>query len=176
LLNTDTGEYFFIEMNTRLQVEHPVTELLTGLDLVRLQLLVAAGEPLPVAQDDIAMSGHVIEFRVNSEDVHRGFRPAAGQVQQWHPPAGPWVRLDTHVEPGQAISPYYDSLLAKVIVTGRTREQALARSRRVMEEFVVEGVPTTLPFHSWLLDQEDFIHSKLHTTWVDQNWKGMTLT
>ncbi|MBQ0905008.1 acetyl/propionyl/methylcrotonyl-CoA carboxylase subunit alpha [Micromonospora sp. U21] len=172
LFDLDTGEHYFIEMNTRLQVEHPVSELLTGLDLVRLQLLVASGEPLPVSQDEVTMSGHVIEFRVNCEDPGNGFLPAAGTVRRWRPPAGPWVRLDTHMEQGQAVPPYYDSLLAKLIVWGDTREQALERSRRCLAEFAVDGVPTTLPFHSWLVAQPDFIFSNLHTTWVDGNWKG----
>jgi acetyl-CoA carboxylase biotin carboxylase subunit len=174
LYDTSTGEHFFIEMNTRLQVEHPVTEVLTGLDLVEMQLRVAAGEPLPVKQEDVRAFGHVIEFRVNSEDAHQGFRPAAGTVDKWRPPAGPWLRLDTHIEPGHAVSPYYDSLLAKLIVHGRTRDEALARSRRAIREFAAAGVPTTLPFHAWLLDHQDFINSKLHTTWVDSHWKGST--
>ena len=174
LYDTTTGEHFFIEMNTRLQVEHPVTEMLTGLDLVALQLLVASGEALPMTQEDVHARGHVIEFRINSEDADQGFRPAAGQVHEWRPPAGPWVRVDTHVEAGHAVSPYYDSLLAKLIVHGRTREEALARSRRAVSEFATAGVPTTLPFHAWLLDHPDFINSTLHTTWVDSNWKGST--
>ncbi|WP_426246493.1 acetyl-CoA carboxylase biotin carboxylase subunit [Nocardioides sp. LHG3406-4] len=174
LYDTNTGEHFFIEMNTRLQVEHPVTEVLTGLDLVTLQLRVAAGEPLPMTQDDVRAQGHVIEFRVNSEDAHQGFRPAAGPVDEWRAPAGPWVRVDTHVEQGHLVSPFYDSLLAKLIVSGRTREEALARARRAVREFKAAGVPTTLPFHEWLLDHPDFINSTLHTTWVDSNWKGST--
>jgi acetyl-CoA carboxylase biotin carboxylase subunit len=174
LYDVATGEHFFMEMNTRLQVEHPVTELLTGLDLVRLQLLVAAGEPLPVTQDQVQRRGHVIEFRVNSEDPDLAFRPAAGRIERWQAPAGPWVRVDSHMGAGDLVSPYYDSLLAKVIVVGADREDALARARRALAEFEVAGVPTTLPFHSWLLDQPDFVDSELHTTWVDQNWKGMT--
>jgi acetyl-CoA carboxylase, biotin carboxylase subunit len=155
-----------------LQVEHPVSELLTGLDLVRLQLLVASGEPLPVSQDDVTMTGHVIEFRVNCEDPGNGFLPAAGTVRRWRPAAGPWVRVDTHMEQGRVVPPYYDSLLAKLIVSGDTREQAIERSRRGLAEFTVDGVPTTLPFHSWLVAHPDFISANLHTTWVDDNWKG----
>jgi acetyl-CoA carboxylase biotin carboxylase subunit len=174
LYDTSTGEHFFIEMNTRLQVEHPVTEVLTGLDLVAMQLRVAAGEPLPVKQEDVRALGHVIEFRVNSEDADQGFRPAAGPIDEWRPPAGPWLRLDTHVEAGHLVSPYYDSLLAKLVVQGRTREEALVRSRRAIREFATTGVPTTLPFHAWLLEHPDFIKSTLHTTWVDSHWKGST--
>jgi len=173
LVDQSRSEYFFIEMNTRLQVEHPVTELLTGLDLVSLQIQVAAGQSLPVAQEDVVMNGHVIEFRINSEDATRGFMPSAGTVERWQVPAGPWVRVDTHVDQGYRVSPFYDSLLAKVVVWGATREEALDRSRRVLREFVVEGVPTTLPFHLWLLDQPDFVTSQLHTTWVDTHWEGM---
>jgi len=172
LFDLDTGAHYFIEMNTRLQVEHPVSELLTGLDLVRLQLLVASGEPLPVSQDDVTMTGHVIEFRVNCEDPGNGFLPAAGTVRRWRPAAGPWVRVDTHMEQGRVVPPYYDSLLAKLIVSGDTREQVLERSRRCLAEFTVDGVPTTLPFHSWLVAHPDFISANLHTTWVDDNWKG----
>jgi acetyl-CoA carboxylase biotin carboxylase subunit len=172
LFDQDTGAHYFIEMNTRLQVEHPVSELLTGLDLVRLQLLAAAGEPLPVQQDEVRMNGHVIEFRINCEDPDSGFMPAAGTVRGWRPPTGPWVRLDSHMQQGRTVPPYYDSLLAKLIVWGDTREQALRRSRRALAEFTVDGVPTTLPFHSWLIAQPDFISSNLHTTWVDGNWKG----
>jgi acetyl-CoA carboxylase biotin carboxylase subunit len=172
LFDQDTGEHFFMEMNTRLQVEHPVTELLTGVDLVRAQLLVAAGEALPFGQDEITRTGHVIEFRINCEDPSKGFLPAAGTVQGWRPAAGPWVRVDTHVEQGRAVPPYYDSMLAKLIVWGDTREQALERARRALAEFDVTGVPTTLPFHAWLVDQPDFLSSNIHTTWVDSNWKG----
>lgn len=170
LFDQSTGEHFFIEMNTRLQVEHPVTELLTGLDLVRMQLQVAAGERLPVLQEDVTMRGHVVEFRINAEDARKGFLPSAGTIGRWRPPTGPWVRVDTHMEQGQDVSPFYDSLLAKVIVWGATRGQVLERSRRVLDEFVVEGVPTTLPFHLWLLEQPDFVTSQLYTTWVDTNW------
>ena len=174
LYDMATGEHFFVEMNTRLQVEHPVTEILTGIDLVDLQLRIAAGEALPFRQDDVSAHGHVVEFRVNSEDAGDQFRPAAGHVEQWRAPAGPWVRVDTHLVAGATVAPYYDSMLAKLIVAGRTRTEALARSRRAIREFAVAGVPTTLPFHEWLLDQPDFIDSSLHTTWVDTHWKGIS--
>ena len=172
LFEPASGEFFFMEMNTRLQVEHPVTEVLTGLDLVRMQLEVAAGVPLTLAQEDVKRRGHVVEFRINAEDAARGFMPSAGTVSRWEVPLGPWVRTDTHIERGQQVPPFYDSLLAKVVVWGNTRTEALDRSRRALREFVVEGVPTTLPFHAWLLDQPDFIDSKLHTTWVDSHWEG----
>ena len=176
LLDMDSGEFFFLEMNGRLQVEHPVTELLTGLDLVQLQLLVAGGAPIPITQDDVVMRGHVMEFRINAEDASRGFLPAAGTLTRWRAPSGPWVRVDTHAEQGYSVPPFYDSMLAKVVVHGDTREQVLARARRTLAEFEVEGVPTTLPFHTWLLHHEDFLASRLHTTWVDDNWKGVSPT
>jgi acetyl-CoA carboxylase biotin carboxylase subunit len=170
LFDQDTGRFHFIEMNTRLQVEHPVTEEITGLDLVVLQLRIAAGEPLPVPQAEVAADGHAIEFRINAEDPGQDFRPSAGRLDRWRAPGGPGVRVDTHCEPGYAVPPYYDSLLAKLIVHGRTRDEALARSRRALAEFEVEGVATTIPFHRWLLDQPDFAASRTSTSWVEQNW------
>jgi acetyl-CoA carboxylase biotin carboxylase subunit len=170
LFDQDTGRYHFIEMNTRLQVEHPVTEEITRLDLVALQLRIAAGEPLPIEQADVSADGHAIEFRINAEDPAHDFRPSAGRLDRWQPPGGPGVRVDTHCEPGYAVPPYYDSLLAKLIVHGRSRDEALARSRRALAEFAVEGVATTIPFHRWLLDQPDFAASRTNTAWVEQTW------
>ncbi|MGH3365597.1 MAG: acetyl-CoA carboxylase biotin carboxylase subunit [Nocardioidaceae bacterium] len=172
LFDPDTDEFFFMEMNTRLQVEHPVTEVLTSLDLVRMQLEVAAGMPLALTQQDVTSSGHVVEFRINAEDASRGFAPRAGTVSRWQLPLGPWVRVDTHIEQGGSVPPFYDSLLAKVVVCGADRAEALARSRRALRDLVMDGVPSTLPFHTWLLDQPDFIGSALHTTWVDTHWEG----
>jgi acetyl-CoA carboxylase biotin carboxylase subunit len=164
-------EFYFLEMNTRLQVEHPVTEEVTGLDLVVLQLRVAAGEPLPVEQADVRGRGHAIEFRINAEDPAAGFRPSAGTLARWSPPAGPGVRVDTHCHPGYRVPPYYDSLLAKVVVWGADRPAALARSRRALAELEVEGLATTLPFHRWILDQDDFITGRTSTGWTEQHWR-----
>jgi acetyl-CoA carboxylase biotin carboxylase subunit len=170
LVDQDSGEFFFIEVNTRLQVEHPVTELVTGHDLVALQFALAAGARLQPAQDAIAMDGHAIEFRINAENPATGFLPHAGRVSHWHPPHGPWVRVDSHCYPGYLVPPYYDSLLAKLIVTGRTREEALRRARRALDEFEIEGVSTTASFHRWLVDHDDFAEGRVHTTWVQESW------
>jgi acetyl-CoA carboxylase biotin carboxylase subunit len=170
----DTGDlsYHFIEMNTRLQVEHPVTELVTGVDLVTLQLRIAAGLPLGIRQEELVMRGHAIEFRVNAEDPNAGFTPGAGRLGTWSAPHGPGVRVDTHCEPGYLVPPYYDSLLAKLIVLGTDRDEALQRARRAIREFRVEGVRTTLPFHAWLVENEAFIGNETFTTWAEQAWTG----
>lgn len=166
LLDRD-GHFYFMEMNTRIQVEHPVTEMVTGIDLVKWQLLVAQGEDLP-KQKDIQIRGHAIECRVNAEDATRGFLPSPGNVAAWNLPGGPGVRVDTHVYQGYTIPPYYDSLIAKLIVYGATREEALARCRRALSEFVVEGIHTTIPFHLEMLSTDAFVSGNVHTKWVEQ--------
>ncbi|GAA3227522.1 acetyl-CoA carboxylase biotin carboxylase subunit [Pseudonocardia petroleophila] len=168
LVDDETGEYFFIEMNTRIQVEHPTTELVTGVDLVAEQLRIAAGEPLRLAQDDIAARGHAIEFRICAEDPDKGFLPQPGKVGRVHLPAGPWVRSDTWLEPDSAVSPYYDSLLAKVIVWGADRDEAIRRSRRALAELEVEGVPTTTSMHRALLDEPWFAAGEFHTGTLEE--------
>jgi acetyl-CoA carboxylase biotin carboxylase subunit len=152
----DGDEFFFIEMNTRIQVEHPVTEMVTGLDLVKEQLLVAAGEPLGVAQEEIAARGAAIEFRINAEDPEQGFMPSPGEITALELPGGPGVRVDTALTAGDRVPPYYDSLIAKLIVWGRTRDEAIARGRRALGELAIEGVRTTIPFHLQLLDDPAF--------------------
>jgi acetyl-CoA carboxylase biotin carboxylase subunit len=170
LYDQDARAFYFIEMNTRLQVEHPVTELVTGIDLVALQLRIGAGEALPFKQTDVGFDGHAIEFRINAEDPEREFTPAAGRLRSWSVPLGPGVRVDTHCEPGYLVPPFYDSLLAKVIVAGRDRHEVLARSRRALAELVVEGLPTTQGFHQWALDHEDFITGRTNTNWAERTW------
>jgi acetyl-CoA carboxylase biotin carboxylase subunit len=170
LYDQDRGEAHFIEMNTRLQVEHPVTEEVTGLDLVVLQLLVAAGEALPIQQDDVRNRGHAIEFRINAEDPGADFRPSAGTIERWSPPLGPGVRVDTHCFTGYRVPPYYDSLLAKVIVWGADRNAAIARARRALGELQVDGIATTTPFHRWILENDDFIAGRTSTGWTEQHW------
>jgi acetyl-CoA carboxylase, biotin carboxylase subunit len=168
LVDDETHEYFFIEMNTRIQVEHPTTELVTGIDLVAEQLRIAAGEPLRHAQPDIEARGWAIEFRVNAEDPARGFLPSPGRIGRLELPAGPWVRVDTWLEPDVTVPPFYDSLLAKVVVWGEDRETAIRRSRRALAEFAVEGVPTTAGLHTELLGQPWFEAGEFHTGTLEQ--------
>ncbi|MEX1258667.1 MAG: acetyl-CoA carboxylase biotin carboxylase subunit [Gemmatimonadota bacterium] len=167
LLEPD-GSYFFIEMNTRIQVEHPVTEVTTGFDLVKEQILVAAGERLSFPEGPVVMRGHAIEFRINAENPERNFQPSPGQITTFHPPGGPGVRLDTHVYAGYRVPPYYDSLLAKLIVSGKTREEALVRARYALGSFVIEGVFTTIPFLSELVRHPRFQSGDVDTHFVER--------
>jgi acetyl-CoA carboxylase biotin carboxylase subunit len=166
LLDAD-GSYYFMEMNTRIQVEHPVTEMLTGVDLVKEQIRVAAGEPLSVRELP-PLRGHVIEVRVNAEDPARNFQPSPGKIQTFHPPGGPGVRLDTHVYSGYTVPPYYDSLLAKLICQGRTREEALARMRIALDSFIIEGVTTTIPFLGRVMQNPRFIAGEVDTKFLER--------
>jgi len=145
------GEYFFLEMNTRVQVEHCVTEMVTGIDIVREQLKIAAGEELSFAQGDVVIRGHAIEFRINAEDPAHDFRPGAGVIERFHAPGGPGIRMDSHVYPGYEVPPYYDSLLGKLIVWAPDREAAIARGRAALEELLVDGVTTNIEIHRALL-------------------------
>ncbi len=151
------GEYFFLEMNTRIQVEHTVTEMVTGLDLVREQILIAAGEPMSVTQEAVRLSGHAFECRINAEDVAKGFLPAPGLLTRYREPSGPGVRVDSGVVAGTEISPLYDPMIAKLIVHGQDREHARMRMLRALDEFVIEGTPTLLGFHRALLSRQEFI-------------------
>jgi acetyl-CoA carboxylase biotin carboxylase subunit len=166
LLDAD-GSYYFMEMNTRIQVEHPVTEMLTGVDLVKEQIRVAAGEPLSVLELPV-LRGHVIEVRVNAEDPARNFQPSPGKISTFHPPGGPGVRLDTHVYSGYTVPPYYDSLLAKLICQGRTREEAIARMRIALESFIIEGVTTTIPFLGRVMLNRRFIAGEVDTKFLER--------
>jgi acetyl-CoA carboxylase biotin carboxylase subunit len=149
------GEFYFIEMNTRIQVEHPVTELVTGIDLVKLQLQIAAGEKLPFKQDDIEIRGHALECRLNAEDP-RTFMPSPGPIKLWHPPGGPGVRVDSHVYSGYNVPPYYDSMIGKLITHGDTRDTAIARMRNALAELVVEGIKTNTALHQEILAHSAF--------------------
>jgi len=164
------GTITFLEVNTRLQVEHPVTEETTGIDLVREQFRVAQGEKLSIPLDPVP-SGHAIEFRINAEDAGRNFLPAPGRVAAWQPPAGPGVRLDAGVEEGFVVPQAFDSMLAKLIVYGASREQAIERSRRALAEFVVNGMPTVIPFHQAVLNEPAFTGPDgtfgVHTRWIE---------
>jgi len=148
-------EFFFIEMNTRIQVEHPVTERITGVDLVKQQIRVAAGERLPLTQDQIEFRGHAIECRINAEDPET-FTPSPGRIVQYHAPGGPGIRVDSHIYNNYVVPPYYDSLIGKVIAYGSDRNEALARMVRALEEMVVDGVSTNIPLHQIILADPDF--------------------
>jgi acetyl-CoA carboxylase, biotin carboxylase subunit len=160
--------FYFIEMNTRLQVEHGVTEMVTGTDLVREQLLVAAGEELELSQEDVTPSGSSIEFRINAEDPDRDFQPAPGRIESLELPGGPGVRVDTAIYAGYTVPPFYDSLIAKLLVWAPTREQGLRRGRRALEELRIEGVATTIPLHLRLLEDERVLAGDIHTGYLEQ--------
>jgi acetyl-CoA carboxylase biotin carboxylase subunit len=164
LLDRDKS-FYFIEMNTRIQVEHPVTEVTTGIDLLKEQIRVAAGEPLQIPES-VTHRVHAIEFRVNAEDPDRNFAPCPGVIRTFHPPGGPGVRLDTHVYAGYKVPPNYDSLLAKLIVSGNTRDEAIVRARHVLDQFIIEGIPTTIPFLRKIVDDEAFVRGELDTGFV----------
>jgi acetyl-CoA carboxylase biotin carboxylase subunit len=162
------GNVFFIEINCRIQVEHPVTEMLTGIDLVATQIRIAAGEPLGFSQADVTMRGHAIEFRINAEDPEHDFRPSAGVVERFHMPGGPGVRMDTHLYEGYEVPPFYDSLLGKLIVWGPDRASAIARGRVALDELVVDGLITNTSIHQALLQSETFIDGSFTTNLLDR--------
>lgn len=163
----EDGEFYFIEMNTRLQVEHPVTEMITGLDLVREQIRIAEGKPLSVAQEDLVFSGHAIECRINAEDP-RTFAPSPGTVTRYHVPGGMHVRVDSGLYQGYKVPPYYDSMIGKLIVYGRTREGAIMRLKRALQEYVIEGMKTTIPLHQALLEDPDFLNGDYTIKWLEE--------
>ena len=162
----EDGEFYFIEMNTRLQVEHPVTEAITGLDLVREQIRIADGRPLSVTQDEIVFSGHAIECRINAEDPWI-FTPSPGKVEAYHAPGGMHVRVDSGLYAGYRIPPYYDSMIAKLIVYGRTREDCIMRLNRALKEMVVEGVKTSIPLHQAIIQDPDFLSGDYTIKWLE---------
>jgi len=166
LLDT-TGEFYFIEMNTRIQVEHPVTEVLTGIDLVKEQLLVAAGEPLSFTQDDVRPSGHAIECRINAEHPVT-FTPCPGKITSFHPPGGPGIRVDTACYAEAVISPYYDSMIAKVVARGNTRGEAILRMRRALSSFVLEGIDSNVELQQKIVSEEDFVRGRFSTKFMDR--------
>ena len=163
-----SGGFYFMEMNTRIQVEHPVTEMVTGVDLITEQLRIAGGEPISVLQDDIQLRGHAIECRINAEDARHNFRPAPGRITGWLPPGGPGVRVDSHVYTGYDIPPFYDSLIGKLIVWGTDRTHALSRMKRALNECAVTGIPTTVDFHLEMIERPEFINGDVHTKFVEQ--------
>ena len=167
LLDED-GSYYFMEMNTRIQVEHPVTEMVTSYDLVKEQIRVAAGEKLRLKLVGNRLRGHAIECRVNAEDPARNFQPSPGLITAYHPPGGPGVRVDTHIYAGYQVPPYYDSLLAKVIVHGNTRAEALARMRQALDSFIIEGITTTIPFLGRVMRHPDFVAGRVDTKFLER--------
>ncbi|MGH8867499.1 MAG: acetyl-CoA carboxylase biotin carboxylase subunit [Actinomycetes bacterium] len=169
LYDEQRGDHYFLEMNTRIQVEHPVTEMVTGLDLVRLQLLVASGEPLRLRQEDVHVTGHAIECRITAESPEKGFMPSPGRLVRWRPPDGPGIRLDTHCVEGYRVPPSYDSLLGKLVTYGSDRGEALARMRSALRRFEVEGLDTNIGFLSYLTGRPDFEAARVDTRWVERN-------
>jgi acetyl-CoA carboxylase, biotin carboxylase subunit len=162
--------FYFLEMNTRLQVEHPVTELVTGIDLVQAQLRLAVGEPLGYRQEEIKLRGAAIECRIYAEDPAYNFRPSPGRISVLQPPAGPWVRDERGVFAGSEVSPFYDPMISKLVVWGETRQEAIARMRRALGEYVIGGIKTTIPFHQWLMDDEDFQAGRLDTGFIERRY------
>jgi acetyl-CoA carboxylase biotin carboxylase subunit len=163
----ERGKFYFIEMNARIQVEHPVTEMVTGIDLVKEQIRVAAGERLRFSQRDVVLDGVAIECRINAENPNDGFKPCPGKISVYYPPGGPGVRLDSHVYAGYQIPPYYDSMIGKLIVHRKTREETLAAMKRALSEFVIEGVPTTIPLHLAIFDHTQYIKGQVDTTFIE---------
>ncbi|NOU97674.1 acetyl-CoA carboxylase biotin carboxylase subunit [Paenibacillus sp. LMG 31456] len=168
LLGAD-GQFYFMEMNTRIQVEHPVTELITGIDIIKEMIHVAEGEPLSFTQDDVKIDGWAIECRINAEDSTRNFMPSAGQIQFYLPPGGFGVRVDSAAYPGYTITPHYDSMIAKLIVWGRDRDEAIQRMKRALSEFSVEGIHSTIPFHLKLLEHKKFIAGDFDIKFLEEH-------
>ena len=172
MLLDDDGSFYFMEMNTRIQVEHPVTEMLTGVDLVKEQIRVAAGEPLRTLETP-PLNGHVIECRINAEDPARNFQPSPGKLDVFHPPGGNGVRVDTHAYAGYTVPQYYDSMVAKLIVHGRDRSEALAKMRLALDTFIVQGVHTTIPFQRRVMDDPHFVRGEFHTKFLEREGAGL---
>jgi len=168
IFDEDEKKFYFLEMNTRIQVEHPVSEMVTGIDLVQEQIRVARGEKLRFRQEDIVFRGHAIECRINAEVPHQGFRPSPGRITEWRPPEGPNIRLDSHCHEGYAVPPYYDSMIGKLIVYGSSRDEALARMGQALARFRVAGIGTTMEFLGYVMTHPDFACGKVNTTLVDR--------
>ena len=165
----ENGNFYFLEMNTRIQVEHTVTEQVTGIDIVKAMIKIAAGEEIGIDQEDVKIRGHAIECRINAEDPLNDFVPCPGKIKLYRSPGGPGVRIDSGVCGGAEIPPYYDPMIAKLITYGNSREEAIARMRRALKEYVIVGVTTNIPFHRAVLEDEKFIRGELSTHYVEQN-------
>lgn len=168
LYDVDRDDFYFIEVNSRIQVEHPVSEEVTGRDLIATQLRVAAGEGLPLEQSDIKIGGHAIEIRINAEDPYRNFAPAPGRITRWEPPKGQGIRLDSHARQGYLVPPFYDSMIGKLIVRGATRDEAATRMLAAIDSFVIEGPKTTLPLARAIVGHEDFRKNRITTRWLEE--------
>lgn len=164
------GKFYFMEMNTRVQVEHPVTEMVTSVDIIKEQISVAAGERLSVKQGDIKFSGHAIECRINAENYEKNFMPSPGLIKAYLAPGGIGVRVDSHAYPGYMIQPHYDSLIAKLIVWGKTRAEAIKRMERALDEYVIDGIHTTIPFHQKVMRNEVFLHGSVNTKFIEEHF------
>jgi acetyl-CoA carboxylase biotin carboxylase subunit len=167
LYDVDRDDFYFIEVNSRIQVEHPVSEEVTGRDLIAAQLRVAAGEGLGFEQQDIRVGGHAIECRVNAEDPRNDFRPAPGRISRWSPPRGEGIRLDTHSRQGYLVPPFYDSMIGKLIARGKDREQAIERMLGAIDHFEIDGIKTTLPLARSIIDHADFRANRITTRWLE---------
>ncbi len=168
ILDKETQRFYFLEMNTRVQVEHPVTEMISGVDIVQEQIRVAAGAPLSLSQTMVRLSGHAIECRLTAEAPERDFAPSPGNLAEWEAPLGPGVRIDTHCYPGYFVPPYYDSLLAKVITHGKDRAEAIERMKGTLQKFRVKGVDTVIPFLLFILNREEYKKGDVHTKWLEE--------
>lgn len=166
IFDLDTKNFYFMEMNTRIQVEHPVTEMITGVDLIQAQIRVASGEKLWLKQDDIKINGHAIEFRINAEDPDKNFTPCPGKIDGYIAPGGPGIRIDSHCYTGYSVPPYYDSMIAKLIVHGNNRTEAIARGKRALEEYAITGISTTIPFHLKVLNHPKFLDGNFGTDFI----------
>ncbi|MBN2567896.1 MAG: acetyl-CoA carboxylase biotin carboxylase subunit [Deltaproteobacteria bacterium] len=167
VFDQDQNLFYFLEMNTRIQVEHPITEMITGIDLVKEQIIVAAGNPLSICQKDIKMSGHSIECRINAESPGRNFHPSPGRINLWGPPKGDGIRIDSHCYSGYFVPPYYDSLLAKLVTWGDDRSEAIKKMQYALDNFTISGVDTTVPFHRYILQNNDYLEGKINTRWIE---------
>ncbi|HSK31058.1 MAG TPA: acetyl-CoA carboxylase biotin carboxylase subunit [Candidatus Limnocylindria bacterium] len=176
IYDNDTADFYFLEMNTRIQVEHPVTEMITGVDLVAQQLRIARGEPLPYQQSNIKFTGHAIECRINAESPQHGFRPCPGRIVEWQEPQGSGIRLDTHCYPGYFVPPYYDSLLAKLIVHAGTRQEARAQTLRALDSFHVSGIDTLIPFLKTVIADPEYQSGDVNTRWLEKKLEEYSAT
>jgi acetyl-CoA carboxylase, biotin carboxylase subunit len=168
IYDNDSEDYYFLEMNTRIQVEHPITEMITGVDLVAQQLRIARGEPLPYKQSDIKFTGHAIECRITAESPQHGFRPCPGRITEWHPPQGHGIRLDSHCYPGYVVPPFYDSLIAKLIVHAVTRDEAADQTKGALKDFQVSGIDTLIPFLKIVIADSEYRGGKVNTAWLEK--------